>query len=418
MKQTFSRRELYAAGEPIGDSATREDAGRRIMGGGGGGNSTSTPTIPKELTPLANLYVKQAQNVAQTPWMGYQGQRFADMNATQNLGIGMIQDRALHGDPTVNAGANYLQNQLKSGPSQATVNPVGGVNSGWNNSMVDSGWNGSSVNAGWNGSTVNSGWNDDLVRAQDNPYAQQGNPYLDAMVNKAQANVLSNANQAAVRSGSFGNSGIAEQAAKNMGEIASSMYGNAWNTQAQLADANVARNLQAQQFNSGVTDSNLARALQAQQFNSGVTDSNLSRSLQAQQFNSGLNDANLARSIDAQKFNAGLQDSNIARSLQAQQFNAQLGNDWASRNDAALQNWRSNQINAAQLGLNYGNQAYQDAGQLINAGNMQQNNVQQNLDFGFQQFQDQQNYPFKQLQATGGVIGQNMGSKTTTSGGK
>jgi hypothetical protein len=37
MKTSYSRRELYAFGEPIGDSSTYETAGRRIYGGGGGG---------------------------------------------------------------------------------------------------------------------------------------------------------------------------------------------------------------------------------------------------------------------------------------------------------------------------------------------------------------------------------------------
>ena len=37
MRTSYSRRELYALGEPIGDSATRIEAGRRVYGGGGGG---------------------------------------------------------------------------------------------------------------------------------------------------------------------------------------------------------------------------------------------------------------------------------------------------------------------------------------------------------------------------------------------
>lgn len=36
MKTTYSRRELYALGEPIGESSTYELAGRRVYGGGGG----------------------------------------------------------------------------------------------------------------------------------------------------------------------------------------------------------------------------------------------------------------------------------------------------------------------------------------------------------------------------------------------
>jgi hypothetical protein len=43
MKTQYSRRELYAAGEPLGESSTRTEAGRRIYGGGGG--SFGTPGV-------------------------------------------------------------------------------------------------------------------------------------------------------------------------------------------------------------------------------------------------------------------------------------------------------------------------------------------------------------------------------------
>lgn len=278
-----SRRELYAMGEPFGDSATQEKPFGRIYGGGGGGGgtTTTTPQIAPELRPLANLYTQQAQQLAATPWQAYSGQRFADLNSTQNLAIGMIQDRALNGDPTVNAGANFIQHQLNTGPATATVNP----------------------------------------------YAQQGNPYLDQAVQKAQDSVKSNFNTAAVNSGSFGNSGLQQQYADGLTDVATRMYGDAWNTQ------------------------------------------------------------------------------------------AQLGESQASRNDAMFQNSMGQKLNAAQLGLNYGNQAYQDAGQLLNAGNLQQQQVQNNLDFGYQQYQDAQNNPYKKLQTIGGVVGQAQGSTTTTSGG-
>lgn len=38
---TYSKRRLYQLGEPLGDSATRREAGRVIYGGGGGGSSSS-----------------------------------------------------------------------------------------------------------------------------------------------------------------------------------------------------------------------------------------------------------------------------------------------------------------------------------------------------------------------------------------
>ncbi len=42
MTKTISRQTLYAMGEPIGDSCTRIEGGRRIYGFGGGGSSSST----------------------------------------------------------------------------------------------------------------------------------------------------------------------------------------------------------------------------------------------------------------------------------------------------------------------------------------------------------------------------------------
>ena len=40
---SYSRRQLYALGEPIGDSATYKEGGRTIYGDGGGGGGGSSP---------------------------------------------------------------------------------------------------------------------------------------------------------------------------------------------------------------------------------------------------------------------------------------------------------------------------------------------------------------------------------------
>lgn len=79
---------------------------------------------------------------------------------------------------------------------------------------------------------------------------------------------------------------------------------------------------------------------------------------------------------------------------------------------------RANQMQALGLAPQYGNQAYTDAQQLLNAGNIQQGQQQQGLDFGYQQFQDQQNQPYKNLQVLGAPFtGTSFGGTTTTSGG-
>jgi len=52
---SYSRRQLYAMGEPLGESVTRKEGGRIIYGGGGGGGPTTTTVnqsnIPEYLRP-------------------------------------------------------------------------------------------------------------------------------------------------------------------------------------------------------------------------------------------------------------------------------------------------------------------------------------------------------------------------------
>ena len=378
--------------------------GPRRLYKGGGGSSTTTPTIPNELKPLANLYTQQATQVANTPYQGYDGQRYADLNATQNQGLQMIQDRAANGNATFNAGDSYLQSLFGSGPQSATQNPYGNVSAGQNTTQVDPGWNNSQITAGQNTNQVSAGTN---AYAGSNPYLQQN---IDAALNDVTRSykntVMPQQTNAVVGSGSFGNSGVQQVQAEQERQLAEQL-------------GNVAGSMRMQDYTQqqGLAENALNRGLQAQQFNAGLTENNLSRDMAAQQFNSGLTDSNLARSLNAQQFNSGITDSNLSRNLNAQQFNANMGNDWAGRNDSQLNNWRSQNLSALGLVPQFANQSYTDAAQMLNAGNTLQNQQQQGLDFNYQQFQDQQNYPYKQLAAIGGVLGQNMGTTTTQSGG-
>lgn len=66
---SYSRRQLYALGEPLGDSATYKEGGRTIYGsggGGGGGTQTSTGTtyntnIPEYARPYVETMLGSAQ---------------------------------------------------------------------------------------------------------------------------------------------------------------------------------------------------------------------------------------------------------------------------------------------------------------------------------------------------------------------
>lgn len=220
------------------------------MGGGGSGPaSTTTQNIPEELKPLAARYSQDAIALADTPYTAFQGERFADLNGTQQQGIDAITQRATQGSATMNNAEGQLNNIIAGGNT---------------------------------------------------------NPYLDSMVSRAQDSVRSQFNTGAVNSGSFGNSGLQEQFQQGLGDVASQMYGQAY-------------------------------------------DGDRSRQMQG----------------------IGM----------AQQF---------------------------------GNQAYTDAGQLLNAGQIQQDQSQQQADFGYQQFQEQQNDPYKRLAAMGGVFQSAPGQSSTT----
>lgn len=220
-----------------------------MSGGGGGGTSTTVQNIPDELKPLATAYTNKAIALSDQPYQPYTGQRFAGLNDTQNAGLDLIQKRALNGSPTM-TGAESALNQT-----------IGG----------------------------------------------QSNPYLDSMVNRAQRNVVENFNQATAGSGSFGNSGLQETLARQLGDTANQMYGQAY-------------------------------------------------------------------------------EGDAGRRLQA------IG-----------------------MAPTFGNAAYQDASQLLNAGQIKQDAAQQGLDFGYGQFQEAQNDPYKKLAAMSGVFNSNLGGTSTTS---
>ena len=335
-----SRRELYSMGEPFGDSATRAKPGGRIYGGGGGGGpqtSETTQSIPDELKPLATAYSNKAMDLSNQSYNPYGGQRYADMNQSQMMGLGMAQDRALNGSSLMDAGGNWLQNMLQNGPAGATGNPMGGINR-------------------------------QQVGAGSNQYAGQ-NPFLEQQIESSigdlrksyMDNTLPEIASANVRSGSFGNSGMQEfeankqrELAKQAGQISTGMRMQDYGMQQQLAESGLNRDMSAQMANLGTSEANFAR-----------------------------------------------------------------GQDWAGRNDNMYQNYMGNSLNATGQLPTFGNQAYQDANALFQSGQAMQDQQQQGLDYGYQNYLDSQNLPYKQLAAMSGVFGSNLGStsKTESTGG-
>lgn len=144
------------------------------MGGGGGGQTSVTKSeIPAELKPLASAYTTKALDLSQQAYTPFSGQRFAEFTPQQSQALGMIEQRAMSGSPLQSASEGALLQNIQGG---------------------------------------------------------QTNPFLDAMVKRAQENVLTQGRQAMVGSGSFGNSGVEQQLTRGLGDVASQMYGQAYET--------------------------------------------------------------------------------------------------------------------------------------------------------------------------------------------
>lgn len=101
---------------------------------------------------------------------------------------------------------------------------------------------------------------------------------------------------------------------------------------------------------------------------------------------------------------------NTASGMRMQDYTAQqqLAESYANRNDQMTSQYLN-------LAPTYGNQAYTDAGKLMDAGNVYQDNDQQKLDSAYQNWTDQQNDPYKKLAAMSGVFGSGgLGNTATT----
>lgn len=136
-------------------------------------------------------------------------------------------------------------------------------------------------------------------------------------------------------------------------------------------------------------------------------------------------DANVNRALDSVqgRVNSQFSGSNYGTTANQETLARSLGDTAASMYGNAYESDANRRLNAIGQAQTFGNQAYQDASQLRSAGQQLQDQLQQQYDFNYQQFQDQQNLPYRQLAAMSGVFGSNLGGSSTTtssqnSGGK
>jgi hypothetical protein len=406
MKTSFSRQELYALGEMLGDGVTRKEGGRIIYGGGGGGGPApqAQPTqttvqntnIPEYAKPYVETMLGSAQqqvyNYDKDPVTGamtpttikpyqpfssdpnsyFAGFQPLQQNAFKQIGqlgtapqldtasglAGLAGQRAM--------GANYQAGQFDN-QFQAPQNYQAGQ------------FNAQQVNAPGLQNYKMQGPSDvnapGLQQYQMDPAQQVGtqdytgqnvsqymNPYMQNVVDIQQREAQRQGDIAgtqragqATRSGAFGGSRAAimdAEAARNLaiqkGDIQASGQNAAFQNAQQQFNAQQQANLQAQLANQGagltVGQQNLGAQLGIQQLGAGQ---NLQSQLANQQMGYNVGQQNLGALLQTQQLGAG-------QNLQAQLANQQQGMTAQQLGEQSRQFGAGQGMTAAQQRAQYG----------------------------------------------------------------
>jgi hypothetical protein len=304
----ISRKQLYALGEPFGESATRLKPGGRVYGGGGSSTPDKTTTVT-DLPDWAKGYAKDTlaktsalTDISKNPYQQYGGERIA--------GFQPMQQQAFEGAANMQPSA-----QLGLGTGLAGAAGLG------------------ALGTNYQGGNFRGGQFDSQAAQQYmSPYTQNVVDYQKSQALRDFQIAQPMRNAQAVQQGAFGGSRSA------------------------IVDAEAQRSLNSQLQGIEATGQQNAYANAQQQFN---TDQ--ARRLQAQ----GMGEA-------SRQYGAGLGMQGLQTGLQAASTLGQLG-----------QTQYGQQLGINQLQSQYGQQ--------------QQQQAQRPLDMAYQDFMNQQNYPYKQL---------------------
>jgi hypothetical protein len=129
---SYSRRQLYAMGEPLGDGATRREVGGKIIYGGGGGgdapqpttsitesgptveNRTSSTKLPGYINANTQDIVSKARAIGDTPYQAYTGQRVADFTPDMLTAMERMRNQGVAGEIDQASGLAGLAGQRAS----------------------------------------------------------------------------------------------------------------------------------------------------------------------------------------------------------------------------------------------------------------------------------------------------------------
>ena len=429
---SYSRKQLEAFGEPFGESATREEAGRIVYGGGGsggGGSSTQVTDLPDWAKPYAQETLEKTKQLSNAPYQSYDAPRFA--------GFSPMQEKAQQ--TAYNMGTS---GQLGTGTGLATAAGLMGLGANYqpgsfaNQFQAPQQYQPSQFDMmSAQAPNLQQFQMGPAERAQTQSFTQPGSaesfmsPYMQNVVDKQtreaerQSGIAARQQRAqSIQRGSFGGgrTAVTEAAnARDLAQLKSDIYGTgqqaAFQNAQQQFNAEQQARMQAQLANqqAGLTvgGQNLAAQLGVQQLGAG-------QNLQAQLANQQAYQNMLAQREASRQFGYGQQMTAAQQLAQYGQAAQQLGEQ------------------SRQFGAGYGQQglntALQAAGQLGNLGQAefgQQKDIvglqsqlgaqqqalrQQGLTQAYQDFLNEQNYPYKQLGFMSDMIrGLPLGQQTT-----
>lgn len=158
--------------------------------------NVTTKEIPTWAQPAALDLLNRGLSLSNQPNQTYDGQRIAGMTGEQINGLSMVQNRATNSSPEEIAARKNFTDTM-------------------------------------NGKYLGQG-------AAYNQYADMNNPYLQGMVNQSMNDVSGRVNSQ-FNGNNYGTTAHQETLTRGLGEAANNAYGQAYNLQAQLADANANR---------------------------------------------------------------------------------------------------------------------------------------------------------------------------------
>lgn len=398
-----------------------------MSGGKSGPSQTTTQSVPPWVDQAGQYIVNQGMNLAQQPFTPYEGQRFAGFNPLQTGAFGTA---AMFGDMAPGAltgafngmanvanggagsGSNFANNALSQLPQFMRG---GGQMSGVSGALdLLRGFAGGDTGGSSSASVgISSGGPLDRGRIRevtpgsilDRDISEYMNPFTDNVIDNVQSDMQR------MRDGQLNADAARASAAGAFGGSRHGVVDALSNSEFQRSFGQMSDQLRSRAFDNatGLALGDIDRDFQGQQFNAGMDAQTL--------FNEASN--NTQRAIaGAQLANSR---ANNEQSLRLQALNSLLGGEMNAANLAM-----SGVNNAISGGLGLGGLNLNAAGALQNfglgglnamlgAGDRIQGQNQQDLDFAFDQFNQQVNHPWANLQRFAGLLGATPHSTTTTS---